>query len=138
MPRRPLTWAAVVLVAASCVLAAGAPAVQGPRRIASHCSPSGDVCFGIRVQNGAVYLELSTVERYFGRYRLCVRPPGSGAAGRERCASFPVRRMGSSWGSVVKYGRHFPNRSVGVYRVTWKLGTQPLGPTLRFRLPLRR
>lgn len=122
------------------MVVAGTSAAATPRakRIASYCSTSGDVCFGVFDRSGAVYLELTTFARYFGRYRLCVRPPGGGAAGAERCGSFPIRRSGRLWGSTVKYGRQFPVVGPGVYRVTWKLRTQPLGPTLRFRLPLRR
>jgi hypothetical protein len=113
--------------------AAGTPRA---RTIASYCSPSGDVCFGVFNRSGAVYLELTTAARYFGRYRVCVRPPGAGAAGAQRCGSFPVWRRGSLWGSSVKYASQFPVVGPGTYRVTWRLGTQALGPTLRFRLPL--
>jgi len=109
-----------------------------PKTIASYCSPSGDVCIGIVSRSGAVYLELSTAAHYFDRYRLCVRPPGGGAGALVRCGSFPVVRRGSSWGSSVRYARQYPVIGPGSYRVTWKLGEKPLGPTLRFRLPLTR
>src|SRR6266540_3252465 len=88
-------------------LAAAAPAAQA-RRIASHCSPSGDVC-----------------------YRICVRPAGQSAT----CKSFPVRRMSASWGGNVVWQRNFPARGPRTYLVTWKLGAQRLGPSLRFTLP---
>lgn len=39
--------------------------------------------------------------------------------------------------STVKFGGQFPHSGRGVYRVTWRLGSSPLGPTLRFRLPLQ-
>jgi hypothetical protein len=122
----------VVVVLGFGLVAATASAAPSPRAIASYCSPSGDVCYGILDRGGAVYLELTTFARYFGRYRLCVRPP----EGARRCGSFPVFRRGSLWGSSVKYGRQFPVVGPGTYRVTWSLGSQPLGPTLRFRLPL--
>jgi hypothetical protein len=117
-------------------LSAGSQAAQQPRTIASHCSPSGDVCFGVINRSGAVYLELTTAAHYFDRYRLCVRPPGGEAAGLLRCGSFPVVRRGPVWASSVKYARQYPIPGPGTYSVTWRLGTKPLGPTLRFRLPL--
>jgi hypothetical protein len=126
--------------------AASASAVSRPRAIASYCSPSGDLCYGIVDRSGAVYFELSTAARYFGRYRLCVRlvesplhggKPDDSPAWAERCGSFPVfRQRGSVWGSSVKFARQYPNLGRGTYRVTWKLGADPLGPSLRFRLPL--
>lgn len=139
--RRKRTVVAVVAVVSLVVASvAGSSAGAAPSRkaIASYCSPSGDVCYGIFDRGGAVYLELSTAARYFGRYRLCVLPPGAGAAGRQRCRSFPLLRRGPGWGSSVKYSRQFPVVGPGTYRVTWKLGAKPLGPTLRFKLPLAR
>jgi hypothetical protein len=133
MARRSVFVVLAMLVAGGVVGGEGA-AAPAVKRIATYCSPSGDVCFGILDRGGAVYLELSTFERYFSRYRLCARPPGSA----EMCTSFPLLRRGQVWGSTVKYGRRFPVLGPGVYRVTWRLGTQRLGPTLRFRLPLRR
>ena len=123
--------AAVLLLALVWSLGPAAPA---PRTVASYCSPTGDVCYGAIDRSGAVYLELTTFAKYFGRYRLCVRPASRG----ETCRSFPVRRRGQQWGSSVRWYRNFPAAGPGVYRVTWKLGTRPLGPALRFRLPLRR
>jgi hypothetical protein len=106
------------------------------RTLAAYCSPSGDVCYGVVDPGGGIRLELTTAARYFGRYTLCVKPPGGGAAGLRRCGSFPVFRAGGgTWASSVRLRRQFPASQAGVYRVTWRLGTQPLGPTLRVRLP---
>ena len=132
-PRR-LFFALATLLVPGVTGVAAAPAAERPRAVASYCSTSGDVCFGVIDRSGAVYLELSTAARYFARHRLCVRPP----TGVERCGSFPVRRRSDGWGSAVKFSRQFPNVGPGTYRVTWKLGAQRLGPTLRFRLPLAR
>jgi hypothetical protein len=126
----------LALAAIAAVAGASAATASGPRTLASYCSPSGDVCFGVLDRGGAVFLELTTAARYFDRYRLCVRPPGQGAAGLLRCGSFPVVRRGVGWGSSVKYGRQYPVVGPGTYRVSWRLGTKPLGPALRFRLPL--
>jgi hypothetical protein len=135
MRRRCLLVLAAALVGGSIV--APVASAARPRTLASYCSPSGDLCFGVIDRSGAVYLELSLAARYFDRYRLCVRPPGPGASGAVRCGSFPVGRRGSGWGSSVKYARQFLLVGAGLYRVTWQLGAKPLGPTLRFRLPVR-
>jgi hypothetical protein len=127
---------AILVVASGLGAAAVSSAAPRPRTLASYCSPSGDVCVGVINRSGALYLELTTAAHYFERYRLCVRPPGGGAAGLLRCGSFPVFRRASGWGSSVKYARQYPFEGPGTYSVTWRLGTKPLGPTLRFRLPL--
>ena len=111
------------------------------RRIASHCSSSGDVCYGVFNRAGKLYLRITTAARYFKRYRLCVQLLPAGGSGAEhalRCGSFPVfRQGGGTWGSSVNYAKQYPITNAGRYRVTWKLGATPLGPPLSFRLPLR-
>ena len=124
--------ALIALLAAGAAVAPAGASAAAPARIAAYCSPSGDLCFGIMNRSGAVHLEIDTVARYFSRYRLCVRAP----SGLTTCRSFPLRPRGALWGSSVRWYRNFPNGGPGVYRVTWKLGSNPLGPTLRFRLPL--
>ena len=126
----------IAVVATVAALAVPQVPVAAPlRRVLRHyCSPSGDVCYGTAARRGALYFELSSIERYFSRYRLCVRPP----TGARTCRSFPVRRTGQVYGSAVRWYRTFPNRGHGVYRVAWLLGSEPLGPALRFRVPLPR
>jgi hypothetical protein len=112
---------------------ASAAPEQTPVRIATYCSPSGDVWYGIfNDRNRFIRFQLTLAARYFGRYRICVRPP----RGATLCKSFPVREVGSSYGGQVRWQRQFPNRGSGTYRVTWRQGTRALGPTLRFKLPL--
>jgi hypothetical protein len=117
-----------------------APGAVNETRIASHCSPSGDVCYGVFNRAGKVYLRITTAARYFNRYRLCVRLLPVGAGGAEhalRCGSFPVfRQGGGTWGSAVNYARQYPITRAGRYRVTWGQGGTRLGPPLYFRLPL--
>jgi hypothetical protein len=131
----------LALVGALAATTAGAapnrPATNS-RTIASYCSPSGDVCFGVFSRRHKIYLRISTAAHYFGRYNLCVRllPPSSGAAHALRCGSFPVfRQGGSTWGSTVNYARQYPVKVSGRYRVTWGQGGTRLGPPLYFRLP---
>jgi hypothetical protein len=132
---------AIVLVAglSTAGIAAARPAAPPQKTLASHCSSSGDVCYGVFKRSGKVYLRITTAARYFGRYTLCVRllPPGTGATHAQRCGSFPVFRQSSpTWGSSIDYARQYPIKDAGRYRVTWKLGSAPLGPSLYFRLPL--
>ncbi|MGZ8702771.1 MAG: hypothetical protein ACXWZY_10850 [Gaiellaceae bacterium] len=135
--------AAIAFTLAPLVLAAAAPyagqTAAGPKTIASYCSASGDVCYGIFNRSGKVFLEITTAARYFKRYTLCVRrlPPRSTPEYAQRCGSFPVtRQRGSTWGSRVNYARQYPLTFAGTYRVTWKLAGSALGPALRFRLPV--
>ena len=46
--------------------------------IASYCSSSGDICFGVFNRGGRARLKITTAARYFSRYTLCVTrlPPG--------------------------------------------------------------
>jgi hypothetical protein len=94
-----------------------------------YCSPSGDLCYGIRRERGLIVMRITTIERYFGRYSLCVTPP----RGRRVCGSFPIFRSGRVWSSRVRWQRQYPNHGRGRYRVTWRLASGPLGPTLSFR-----
>ena len=140
---RPTRLAATALAVLPFVLAtatpgAGETAVR-PKTIASYCSTSGDVCYGIFKRTGKISLEITTAARYFNRYTLCVRrlPPRSTPAYAQRCGSFPVfRQSGSTWGSRVNYARQYPLTFAGSYRVTWKLASSALGPALRFKLPI--
>jgi hypothetical protein len=76
----------------------------------------------------------TTAAHYFNRYTLCVKPAGTGGAGLLRCGSFPVfRQGGSTWGSSVRVAKQFPLTEPGIVRVTWRLASGRLGPTLRFR-----
>jgi hypothetical protein len=120
-----------VALAVSCLAALGF-AVPGTaadeRRIRGYCSPSGDLCYGIFNDSGTIRFQLTLVERYFTRYRICVRPP----TGATTCRSFPVKKTGATYGGAVRWQRNFPARGPGVYRVRWRLGTQALGPALTF------
>jgi hypothetical protein len=110
------------------------PSAHHATTLASYCSPSGDVCYGLIRRAGVVRAEITTAAHYFNRYTLCVRPPGTGGAGLRRCGSFPVFRQGhGTWGSSVRVARQFPLTEPGIVRVTWKLASGPLGPTLKFR-----
>jgi hypothetical protein len=136
-----LVAAAALFALLSTVLTANARTTASPQKtIASYCSSSGDVCYGIFNRSGKVYLRITTAARYFKRYNLCVRllPIGSDGSHAQRCGSYPVfRQGGSTWGSSINYARQFPITDSGRYRVTWKLGSSALGPPLYFRLPAR-
>lgn len=120
----------ISFLVALALMASGPTLGSSERAEPVYCSASGDLCFGIRGRGVTVVLTITTVERYFARYRLCVRPP----RGATTCKSFPIRRSGRTYGSTVRWRAHFPNRGPGRYRVTWRLGANRLGPTLAFRL----
>jgi hypothetical protein len=135
---RLFVLAVLLVVLATATSSEAASPTARSKTIASYCSSSGDVCYGIFNKSGKIYLRITTAARYFKRYSLCVRllPPGSNATHAQRCGSFPVfRQAGSTWGSSVNYARQYPIKDPGRYRVTWKLGSGPLGPPLYFRLP---
>jgi hypothetical protein len=112
------------------LLAALLVATPAPKPLATYCSPSGDVCFGAFKRSGVVRLQITTAARYFPRYTLCVTPP----AGPRRCGSFPILRgaAGSGYGTVRL--STFGATGAGTYRAQWRIGSGPLGPTLRVRV----
>ena len=119
----------VGLLAALIAATPGTAAEQA--RLPSYCSESGDVCYGIFKAGAAYNLRLTLAAKYFSRYRICVRPLGRAAT----CKSFPVKNPGGAqWGGTVSWERNFPH-APGRYRVTWRRGTNRLGPPLNFTLP---
>ncbi len=120
-----LLLAATCLAAVACSTATASP----DGRIASRCSASGDVCYGVFDDRGMIRFQLTLAAKYFTRYRICVRPP----RGATTCRSFPVKRVGSQFGGAVKWNLNFPYRGLGRYRVTWRQGAQALGPALLFQ-----
>ena len=123
----------IPLVALIAGLAVAPPALSANQsRIASHCSGSGDVCYGIFKSNlGAVRFQLTTAAKYFRRYRICVRPLGQTST----CKSFPVKKVGANWGGKVSWQKNFPLAGPRRYRVTWSQHGRRLGPSLSFTLP---
>jgi hypothetical protein len=120
----------VALIAGLAVAPLALSADQG--RVASHCSSSGDVCYGIfKSDLGAVRFQLTLAAKYFARYRICVRPLGQTAT----CKRFRVRKVGANWGGKVSWQKNFPVRGPRRYRVTWSQHGHRLGPTLSFTLP---
>jgi hypothetical protein len=96
------------------------------------CSKSGDVCYGVVLKKDQVYLQLTTVAKYFSTYHLCVDPP----RGPSTCRAFLVSKSGQEYGSTVRWAGWFPNHGSGVYKVSWRLGWDKgsaFGPLLSFR-----
>jgi len=79
MPSRPALALAIAIAPLS-VLAAPASAAQsapaGWVPVASYCSPSGDVCFGIRRKGDRIKLRLDSFVD-FGAVSFCVKKAGS-------------------------------------------------------------
>jgi hypothetical protein len=94
----------------------------------AYCSPSGDLCYGIRGQRNNPVLRIDSFFD-FRRYTLCVTAPD----GSRRCKRFRLReRERGLFGSAVRWRRHYPNEGLGVYLVRWRTGGNPLGPRLAF------
>ncbi|MEP6909593.1 MAG: hypothetical protein ABI896_04075 [Actinomycetota bacterium] len=123
----------VVLLALAAGLALTPLALSANQvRVASHCSTSGDVCYGIFKDNGGIVrFQLTLQAKYFSRYRVCVRPLGTTG----RCKSFPVKKVGANWGGKVIWNRNYPPAGPRKYIVTWKQSGRRLGPSLSFVLP---
>jgi hypothetical protein len=128
--RRWLIPVLTVMVAAGTAFATGAEAAAPVKTIARYCTPKRDICYGVVLKGGAVYLDVTTERHYFGWYRLCI----SGGAGFWRCNVYRLRRVGWLATSSVNFAGQFPNVGSGPYRVRWSLGRRPLGPTLHFQL----
>lgn len=97
---------------------------------ASYCSRSGDVCYGVKREQGAIVLRINTVARYFDRYRLCITDPRP----RRVCRTYRIVKSGKIYGSSVRWARNFPNAGSGVYRASWHALGNRLGPVLTFRV----
>jgi len=126
-----MRWGLLLVLVAGIAAVATATAAD-TTRVKSHCSSSGDVCYGIFKNDAGIYrFRLTLAAKYFSRYRICVLPLGQQA----RCKSFPVKKTGASWGGTVVWQRNYPVRGPRGYRVTWRRGTKRLGPSLTFYLP---
>lgn len=121
----------LLAVLAAALVAGGTASSADQIRIASYCSTSGDVCYGIFRSPTEIYrFELTTAARYFSRYQVCVKPSVAAAT----CKSFPVRKRGANYGGVVIWNRNYPNKGPVRYKVTWKQSGRRLGPSLSFRV----
>ena len=100
-----------LLLAVVCLAAvAWATATAAPSgRIASRCSASGDVCYGVFKDRGDVIrFQLTLAAKYYTRYRD-LREAASWTWRATTCKSFPVKRVGSQYGGAVKWNRNFPS-----------------------------
>jgi hypothetical protein len=123
--------ASIVTVLAVALFMPGAAAI--PKAIpSSGCSASGDVCERIQRVNGAWELEIVLAARYFDTYRLCVQAPDA----TRSCRVFKIGRRGSSYGSLIRWRAHFPDRGPGLYVVRWRAlpGNQIVGRILGFKV----
>lgn len=86
--------------------ASGAPAApEGWEPVASYCSPSGDVCFGIRRSGDRVKLRLDSFVD-FGDVSFCVKKAG---AGHRVCRTRALKpRDHNLYFASILWNRHFP------------------------------
>lgn len=96
-----------------------------------YCSESGDLCQATGKVNGVRRLQIRTLDKYFGRYRLCVKAPG----GSRRCNRFRMHSTDSgAWAGSIKWRKHFPDKGAGAYTVTWRAKGQRIGRSLGFHV----
>ena len=108
-------------------LALALPAAASARD--SYCSPTGDYCTSVTPRGGGYLLRLATFS-FRGPVRVCVEPPrGSGTCKRFQI----VKGKAGIYVSSVRWGRHFPDRGSGTYRVRWQKFGSTLGPALSFK-----
>lgn len=94
------TTAALVVVPA---LPAGATTGEW-EPVASYCSPSGDVCFGIRRSGERVQLRLDSFVD-FGDVSFCVKKAG----GRYRCHTRTLQPGAHNlYSAAILWNRHYP------------------------------
>ena len=78
----------LLAVLAAALVAGGTASSASEIRIASYCSTSGDVCYGIFRSPTEVYrFELTTAAHYFSRYQVCVNRPAGDASPNSTSAS---------------------------------------------------
>lgn len=78
------------------------------RPVESYCSPSGDVCFGIRRSGDRVRLRLDSFVD-FGDVSFCVKKTG----GRYRCQARPLQpRDHDLYSASIMWNHHFPTAGV--------------------------
>jgi hypothetical protein len=118
----------IVLLALTVVLLALPLRAEAAHRPTTRCSPSGDICQSTTKVNGFRRLRISLAAKYFDRYRLCVRAPDGSWA----CRFFEIRAQGSTFGSSVRWGIHFPHKGPGPYSVKWSTGGGRVGRILGF------
>ncbi len=111
------------------LLALAAPASASAQARDSYCSPTGDYCTSVTERGGGYLLRLATFS-FRGPVRVCVEPP----KGRGTCKRFQIRKgKAGIYVSSVRWGRHFPDRGKGTYRVRWQKFGSTLGPALSFK-----
>lgn len=123
--RRSLAVSAI----AAAVLLSPLPA-QADHRPQEYCSESGDVCQSVRRDDGVRKLKIVLAEKYFSRYKLCVKAPDDSRT----CKAFRIQEQGEQYGDSVRWRKHFPDAGEGAYSVTWKSGGARVGARLGFHI----
>lgn len=81
-----------------------------------YCSETGDICQSTTKVDGVRKLRISTAEKYFGKYKLCVTAPD----GSTKCGEFRMYENGPIWTGSVRWAKHFPHKGKGAYTVRWR------------------
>jgi hypothetical protein len=73
---------------------------------------------------------MATIERYFGRFDLCVKAPDDS----RKCKEFRMKKNGAVWSRSVRWSNHYPNKGPGAYTVAWKVDGRRVGRRLGFHV----
>jgi hypothetical protein len=118
----------IVFLALTFMLMALPLRAEARHRPTTYCSPSGDICQSTTKVDGIRWLRIGLAAKYFERYNLCVRAPDDSRV----CHRFEIRAQGSTFGSSVRWFRHFPHKGPGPYIVTWWTAGERVGRILGF------
>lgn len=108
MPSRPALALAIAIAPLSVLAAPASGAQSAPAGwvpVASYCSPSGDVCFGIRRKGDRIKLRLDSFVD-FGAVSFCVKKAGS----QHRVCRTRSLKPGDHdlYSASILWNRHFP------------------------------
>lgn len=121
-----MRWIATLTM--TVLLLASPVAAQAHHRPTTYCSVTGDICQSTAKVNGVRMLRVSLVAEFFHRYTLCVTAPDHSTV----CRRFVIHSTGVSFGSSIRWTRHFPRKGPGAYTVIWKSGGHRVGHILGF------
>jgi hypothetical protein len=101
---------------------------QAHHRPTKYCSVTGDICQSAQRVNGVRMLTISLFAEFFHRYQLCVTAPDRTTT----CHRYRIHATGITFGSSIRWARHFPRKGPGAYTVIWKSGGHRVGHILGF------
>ncbi|MDP9300822.1 MAG: hypothetical protein M3P43_08000 [Actinomycetota bacterium] len=121
-----MRWIVTLMMTA--LLLASPVSAGASHRPTRYCSVTGDICQSTTRVNGVRRLTIALAAEYFHWYTLCVRAPDDSVT----CHRFAIHAQGPTFGSSIRWARHFPRKGPGPYTVVWKSGGHRVGHILGF------